>query len=287
MKNILVVSAAVLFIGVGAAASESDQVCSPQEPAWETCANWDAREFHDGSHFVRNNIWGEQSEGAGKQCLWAQSESCWGVLAKHRNGSGTPKGYPQAVQGWVTGNGFVSSRKRLGIPVKKLTHAKVHWKMDAPESGRYMALWDIYFHTKSNPDGDDKPHTSLMINQRIADDGYYATELLHCPQNNAPCPEVTFDNHTFKLWVGQADWATGNVIQLFLVPTSARLFGSEDLTLDLKAVIDGLRRSGLVPDSDYLTSIQIGWEIVEGGNFTTLEHWTALQDEAEPALSNR
>ncbi len=272
--------AALLLLAAGAANAQGK--CSTDTAEWQTCANWDAREFSGGAFFLRNNIWGSESPGAGKQCFWARSESCWGVVAEHRNGEGTPKGYPQSVQGWVTGNGIVSSRKRLGIPIRKLTKAKIHWKMDTPETGRYMALWDIYFHKKARPGGEDKPQTSLMINQRMADDGYYATQLLRCPQNNAPCPEVTFDGHTFKLWVGQADWATGNVIQLFLVPTKGRLFGSEDMTLDLKAVIDGLHQSGLIADSEYLTSIQAGWEIIEGGTFTTLEHWTALQDEPEP-----
>jgi hypothetical protein len=283
MMHCLAKRAALAVLALYAHHASAEQTCSSAAPKWQTCANWDAREFRDGAFFVRNNIWGEHNPGAGKQCLWAQSERCWGVIAEHRNGSGTPKGYPQAVQGWVTGNGIVSSEKRLGIPVNKIAHAKIHWKMDTPESGRYMALWDIYFHAKRNPDGDEKPRTSLMINQRMADDGYYATQLLRCPQSNAPCPEVTYDNHTFKLWIGKADWASGNVIQLFLVPTSGRLFGSEAMTLDLKAVIDALRKDGLIPDSDYLTSIQAGWEIIEGGSFTTLEHWTALQDEAMPA----
>jgi hypothetical protein len=82
--------------------------------------------------------------------------------------------------------------------------------------------------------------------------------------------------------VGEADWATDHVIQLFLTPTSGSLFGAESMTLDLKAVIDGLRGMGYIPNDDYLTSIQIGWEIIEGGEFQTTKFWTALQNEAEP-----
>ncbi|MGE0188565.1 MAG: hypothetical protein AB7F79_12620 [Steroidobacteraceae bacterium] len=215
--------------------------------------------------------------------MWANSQSCWGVTATHSNGNGIAKGYPQAVRGWVQGNGFTTTNSAMGIKVTNLTKAHVHWSMSAPTTGRYQALWDIYLHDKANPAGSETAHTSLMINQRIADDGYYAGQLANCPQTpGQPCPTVTFGGQTFRLWVGTAGWATGNVIQLFLVPNSGPLFGSETMTLDLKAVIDGLRGLGLIPDSDYLTSIQIGWEIIEGGTFTTNKFWTALQNEPDP-----
>ena len=255
--------------------------CSKNSAVWQTCNNWDAKTY--GKYWVRNNIWGQGSPGAGSQCMWASSESCWGVTATHSNGNGIPKGYPQTVRGWVQGNGFTVPNSGMGIKVTDLTKAKVHWTMSAPTGGRYMALWDIYLHNKANPAGGDTPRTSLMINQRIADDGYYAGEVANCPQTPGnPCPTVTWGGQTFKLWVGKADWASGNVIQLFLTPTSGPLFGSESMTLDLKAVIDGLRGMGYIPNDDYLTSIQIGWEIVDGGEFQVTKYWTALQDEPDP-----
>jgi hypothetical protein len=35
--------------------------------------------------------------------------------------------------------------------------------------------------------------------------------------------------------------------------------------------------------TDYLTSIQAGWEIIQGGQFTTRDFWTAVQDEPDPS----
>jgi hypothetical protein len=265
--------------GTGGGGGGTPLACSTSQAVWQSCSNWDSRTYS--KYWVRNNIWGQGSPGAGSQCMWAASESCWGVTATHSNGNGIPKGYPQAVRGWVQGDGFTVANSGMGIKVTELTKAKVHWTMDTPTSGRYMALWDIYFHSKSNPGGGETPRTSLMINQRIADDGYYAGELANCPQGGA-CPTVTWGGQTFRLWVGKADWATGNTIQLFLTPTSGALFGSETMTLDLKAVIDGLRGMKLIPDTDYLTSIQIGWEIIDGGTFQTSKYWTALQNEPDP-----
>ncbi len=264
----------------GSGSTSTPLACSTSKAVWQSCSNWDARTYD--KYWVRNNIWGQGSPGAGSQCMWAANEGCWGVTATHSNGNGIPKGYPQAVRGWAQGDGFTVPNSGMGIKVTDLKKAKVHWTMDTPTSGRYMALWDIYFHNKAAPGGGETPRTSLMINQRIADDGYYAGQLANCPQNGGSCPTVTWGGQTFRLWVGKADWATGNTIQLFLTPTNGSLFGSESMTLDLKAVIDGLRGMKLIPDTDYLTSIQIGWEIIDGGTFQTSKYWTALQNEPDP-----
>ena len=54
-------------------------------------------------------------------------------------------------------------------------------------------------------------------------------------------------------------------------------------TMDLKSAIDDLSSDGYISATDdYLTSIQIGWEIIEGGTFRTNDFWTALQDEVSP-----
>jgi hypothetical protein len=275
-------TATVTINGTGSSSGggSTPVACSSSKAVWQSCSNWDARTY--GKYWVRNNIWGEGSWGAGSQCMWAVNESCWGLTATHSNGNGIPKGYPQAIRGWAQGDGFTVPNSGMGIKVTDLTKAKIHWTMDAPTGGRYMALWDIYFHSKANPAGGETPRTSLMINQRIADDGYYAGQVANCPQGGGACPTVTWGGHTFRLWVGKESWASGNTIQLFLTPTSGSLFGSETMTLDLKAVIDGLRKLGYIPDSDYLTSIQNGWEIIDGGTFQTSKYWTALQGEPDP-----
>jgi hypothetical protein len=257
------------------------EACAKTPASWATCDNWALQNYRGGKYFVRNNIWGQANPGGGQQCIWANSEHCWGITATHKNATGLVKGYPHIVRGWATGDGFKNANHGLGIRVTDLTKARLHWKMKAPTGGRYQALWDIYFHSKANPGGGDKAQTSLMINQRLADDGYYAGELTHCPQNNGVCPPITLGGQNFRLWIGKSEWSTGNTIQLHKLPVEGRVWGSEDMTLDLKVVIDGLRKLRLIPDDVYLTSIQAGWEIIEGGTFETLEFWTAVQDDPE------
>lgn len=281
-SSLLAVTALFELLSVSIATAQSTDgefkkapPCSIAWSKWQSCDGYAWRAFDDNRYYVRNNTWGQSNPGAGRQCMWARSQSCWGVKAEHANGTGIPKGYPQAVRGWVTGDGFKTENSGMGISVNDLTKAHVHWSTSAPDHGRYMALWDIYFHDRPNPAGSDLPHTSLMINQRIADDGYYAGIV-------ANLPEVELDGQTFRLRKYKADWASGNVIELFKTPVTGQLFGSEDMSLDLKTVIFKLRDMGLIPASDYLTSIQIGWEIIDGGVFQTKSFWTALQNEPDP-----
>jgi hypothetical protein len=170
----------------------------------------------------------------------------------------------------------------MGIKVTQLTKARLRWTMDAPKTGRYQALIDVYFHDKAD---------ALMVHEYIVDNGYYAIIT-------ANDPVVTIDGHKFKVHIDHA-FSSNYTIALFLVDTVAgSLIGAEDLTLDLKAVIDYFRRSNLgikdtggnvintplISDNEYLTSINAGWEVNVGGKFTTTSFWTALQNEPDGTL---
>jgi hypothetical protein len=263
--------------GAGGSAGELGTPCDPTHPLWQTCDNWATQDY--GLYVVRNNIWGSDDPAAGSQCIWSSSEHCWGIEAAHQNGTGQVKGYPQIIRGWAIGNGYMNSAHGMGIRVSDLTKARIHWNMTAPTDGRYMALWDIYFHPTATPGG-EKAKINLMLFQRIVDsDGWFTSDT-------AGLPIVTLAGEQWKQRITEGDSmsATTRVITLYRQPESASaFFGSEDMTLDLKAMIDQLVGLGyLSATEDYLTGIQIGWEIIWGGTFQTNEFWTALQDEPDP-----
>ena len=169
----------------------------------------------------------------------------------------------------------------LGILVGDLRKAHIRWKMTTPPAGgyiRFMALWDIYFHTKPNPGG-EAAQINLMIFQKIRDDeGWFGLDT-------AGLQVVTFDGRPFRMRVSRWGAGTERVVTLFLDPHTDYDFGTDDMTLDLKAVIDSLVGLGhLSTTTDYLTSIQAGWEIVSGGTYQTLDFWTAVQNEADGAV---
>lgn len=118
-----------------------------------------------------------------------------------------------------------------------------------------------------------------MLFQRIVDqDGWFGTDT-------ASLPVVTLAGQQWKQRITESETisATTRTITLYRLPEiGGTTFGSEDMTLDLKSMIDALAARGkLSATEDYLTSIQIGWEIIWGGTFQTNDFWTAIQNETD------
>lgn len=237
-------------------------------------------------YYARMNAWNAGTGGFRYQRTWANNERDWGVTSTHMN-DGQVKSYSSVVRGWAWGEGFNGiNNSGLGIQISALTKARMRWAFLAPNdyggavganaTNRVNVLWDTYFHTSSNPGPNDLPHTSVMINQYDVDgDGYYGG----LAQQGTT---VTLGGRQWRMYVFQSSWASGNTIELFPGPFPDYLvFGTKDLTVDYRAVILDLVARGLIPASDYLTSIQAGYEVIAGGTFQTTIFWTALQNEVD------
>lgn len=230
-------------------------------------------------YVVRNNYWNHSAAGAGTQTVWAASANCWGVDSSHSDEApkGTVKGYPDIQRGWGIGAaGYPIGTHGLGMMVSELTAARIRWWMRAPTSGRAWGLWDVYFHETPDP-GSGVAAVNLMIQQRIVDSDRWM-------QNDSSAwPRVTIDGVTFRENLQTStESSSRNRVRLYVDREDGFVLGTDDLELDLKAVIDYYVAQGSIRSTDYLTSIQAGWEIVSGGEFVTEEFWTAVQDEPIP-----
>ncbi len=260
-------------VNKGGSSGTGAKACSKQG-SWSTSDQYGGTSFDE--YIIRNNAWGLSEAGAGQQTIWAISSRCWGVDATHQDlePKGRVKGYPDIARGWTLGN--KAGANGLAIQVSNLTKAKIRWSMQAPTTGRTWALWDIYFHETNTPP-DAKAPVNLMIQQRIVDDTNWMQT------DSAKWNKVTFDGITFREKLETTSVSsTRNRIQLYIDVASGSVLGMDDMTLDLKAVIDHYVSSGQIKSSDWLTSIQAGFEIVSGGTYVTDEFWTALNDETEP-----
>ncbi len=271
--------------GTGAAGAANGTGGSATAPApscagsgvWQTSDLWASKTFE--SYFVRNNFWNNDAAGAGSQTLWAGASHCWGVNAAHSDvdPKGTVKSYPDIARGWVVGtDGYTNPNHGLAIQVSALTKAKIRWKMQAPATGRTWALWDIYFHDSASPSGARAP-VNLMIQQRIVDSDHWMQD------DSSSWPKVSIAGYDFREFTeGASVSSTRSRVMLYVDGENGDVLGVDDMTLDLKAVIDHYVQAGKILSSDYLTSIQAGWEIVSGGAYQTDDFWTAVQDEPEP-----
>jgi hypothetical protein len=261
--------------GAGGMSVPPSPPCS-KDGAWKSSDPW-GQDTYDDKYTVRNNFWNQSAAGSGNETIWAKTSRCWGVDASHTDADpkGTVKGYPDIARGWTIGNNL--GNNGLAIQVSKLKKAKIRWKMTAPTTGRTWGLWDIYFHTSENPSGDKAP-VNLMIQQRIVDsDGWMQSD-------SSGWTKVTIAGIKFreKLETSTVS-STRNRIQLYIDYGDGRVLGRDDMVFDLKAIIDHYVEGGQIKSTDWLTSIQAGWEIVSGGTYQTDDFWTALNDEPEPS----
>ena len=267
---------------VGVAGGSSGPACDKSMATWTDSDDlWASNDY--GPNFLRKNFWNNMASGAGSVTLWAASSRCWGVDATSDDTvkPGTVKSYPDMARGWVVGTaGFQNPNSGLPIQVKDLKKAKIRWNMAISGSPlRHYALWDIYFHDTATPGKGTAP-VNLMIKQRVADPSKYEQD-----KESGGTAAVT---HTFSGITFRENKNTGLksgsriVVELFATPVNGVDMGVDDMTLDLKEVIDFYVKDGSILSTDYLTSIQTGWEIVAGGSFVTKDFWTALQDEPEP-----
>lgn len=267
--------------GTGGVAVPASPSCS-ETGAWKTTEQYGQNAYDLGkgvSYSLRNNFWNQGANGAGQQTLWGTSSRCWGVHAKHTDAEpkGSVKGYPDIARGWTLGN--QNGANGLAVQVSSLTKATLRWKMTAPTTGRAWALWDIYFHeSKSASTGSTLAPVNLMIQQRIVDTSGWMM------QDSGSWNKVNIGGIPFreKLETGSTVSSTRNRIQLYVNSANGNVLGKDDMLIDLKAIVDHYVDGGQIKSGDWLTSIQAGYEIVEGGDFTTNDFWTALNDEAWP-----
>jgi len=269
--------------GATAGAAGSSGGCDKSMATWTDSDDlWASNDY--GPNFLRKNFWNNKASGAGALTLWAASSSCWGVDAASDDSvnPGTVKSYPDMARGWVVGTaGFQNPNSGLPIQVKDLRKAKIRWNMAVSGSPlRHYALWDIYFHESAMP-GKGAAPVNLMIKQRVVDPSHYEQDK---ESGGADAVTQTFSGITFRENKNTGlKSGTRIVVELFAMPVNGADMGVDDMTLDLKEVIDHYVADGSILTTDYLTSIQAGWEIVAGGTFVTKDFWTALQDEPEPA----
>jgi hypothetical protein len=256
--------------------------CDKSMATWTDGAdNYASKTF--GSSFLRKNFWNARAAGSGTLTLWAVDSRCWGVDATSEDmvNPGTVKSYPDMARGWVVGTaGFQNPNSGLPIQVSALKKAKIRWKMSVSGTPlRHYALWDIYFHESAMPGRGTAP-VNLMIKQRVVDPDHYEQDT---ESGGESAVTHTFSGITFRE-NKNTGLKSGSriVVELFATPVNGDDMGVDDMTLDLKEVIDFYVKDGSILSTDYLTSIQTGWEIVAGGTFVTTDFWTALQDEPEP-----
>jgi hypothetical protein len=213
-------------------------------------------------YIIQNNIWGSNPAW---QNTWSAAGSGWwayGVSSGHVNGTGSPKSFPSAVRGWVYGQW--SNNSGLPRQVSGLNGCNFSWNTETPSTGRWNQILDIYFCYDNNPGGNKNKISCNILVQTNQSSNYYWNGW---NQNNAnqSVEYHTIDGVEYTVVITQdQEYSTG---RKFPWINFHRKYGTNNMSnYNLKPLFDFCKNRGWIKTTDYLISIQNGWEIVDGNN---------------------
>jgi hypothetical protein len=276
-KNIRVVVVLLLFV------CGSTPLVFAQN--WSSCSGWDYTIY--GNYIVRNNTWGNYNPGfVAPQCMTAQSKNVWTVSAAHTNGTGQVKAYPQCWTGWQKGNGWIvppailPQEANAGAPNNVL----IDWTFTGPTTGRYLSALDCYTHAVPNPGGagnggaDDAEWNILIFPHYQDNTGYFQGDTL------SPW-EAGRHFIDGRWWYVQVNFNSSfGWCKRHMVFKAVSLYQNVN-DLNLNAFVQFGRDKGWVTGPQYITSVQAGWELIEGGNGFSTSNFDVAAVPATPPIT--
>jgi hypothetical protein len=193
---------------------------------WESCGQW--ANWEDGGYILYNNIWGE---GAGEQCIWANSYSNWGVWADHPETSGV-KSYPN------------STLPDINTRISQLESLTSNFNCTVPSGGSYTTTYDIWSGRKKE--------IMLWMNKQGAV-GPWADQYDEYGNAIPKAEDVTVGGHTWDFYYNGG--SRGMHVYSF-VRTSNTNAG----TVDILAILNWMKNNGWVTDIT-IGYVQLGFEI--------------------------
>lgn len=198
-----------------------------------------------GSYMVQNDVWNPLN-GATQSITAYQGPGANSVAFRVQPNinvsSLEPASYPSAVYGWHFGSfhgGYTTARQ-----ISAISSAPSVYEYCAPSSGRYNVAYDLWIHPQTNPPNPDGG-TELMIWIGTRDATPIGSEV----------GTATLAGATWEVWYGDDAWDTLSYRRITNTP-------SVDFDL-MEFIRDGVSR-GYYQSSEYLLSVQTGFEIWEG-----------------------
>jgi hypothetical protein len=224
---------------------------------WESCGQW--AEWSDGGYNLYNNIWGD---GAGEQCIWANSYRNWGVWADHPDTSGV-KSYPN------------SELPNINTSLSDLQSLTSDFDVTVPAAGAYTSTYDIWSGRRYE--------IMLWMNQ----EGPIGPWAGAWDEFGNPIPDatdVTVGGHT---WNAYYNGGVHGRHVISLLRTSNTSAGS----VDILAVLNWIQTQGWIGDIT-IDEVQFGFEITSsagGLDFTVNDYsveYSTTSTAAPAAPSN-
>jgi hypothetical protein len=189
---------------------------------------------------AENNVTGAVT----KQCITAEGASFTVTTSEHKaNPKGAPVAYPSLVKGCHRTD--CSTNSNLPKQVSALGSVPSSWKFESA-AGIWSANYDLWFDRTAKANGQNGGaeltvwvDTSGPVNPR-----------------GARVETVDIAGSKWEIWLESAGSKHA---------TYRRVEGTRSVDLDLKLFIDDAKRRGYLKDEWYLTRVQTGFSLWEGG----------------------
>jgi hypothetical protein len=192
---------------------------------WESCGQWAS--WEDGGYILYNNIWGD---GAGEQCIWANSYYDWGVWADHPDTVGV-KSYPN------------SGLADIDSSISGLASLTSTFNCTVPSAGNYCTSYDVW---------SGRRYEIMIWMNKHGSVGPWADDY---DELGNPIPKATnldLGGHTWDFY-----YNGGGRMHVY---SFLRTTNTNSGTVDILAVLQWLNNNGWVSDLN-MDKVQLGFEI--------------------------
>lgn len=223
----------------------------------------DYRHFRAGEYLIANNVWGKAGIGTDEtyeQCIWLDSRDApvrggwdwsWPV------GNERVKAYPEIIYGWSPWSES-STTPRLPVRLAELGGFIVSYDttLDAPEAV-FNTSFDLWLTSSLPPSLDNRTHEVMIwVNQQNwSASASSVTQFLE---------RTSIDEAEYDVWKTENSW--DYIAFRKVIPTSTG-------TVRIGSFLDYLVRTGHIPASAYLASIEFGNEVVSGTGRITIRRY--------------
>jgi hypothetical protein len=210
-------------------------------------------------YHINNNVWQQNLNGVGRQCIWHTDQNNWGADASHSFGNGQIKSYASVI----LGNHYGDRTQNGSFPLQASNiissrNLYTRWIHDEYNANHYNASYDIWFDEQARENGNNSHEIMIWParkNQEPIAERYDGNGAVPWKRN------INIDGKQYNIYRGSNGQ---NKVLTFIPISSAR-----DFSANLKAFIKRAVDLGWMTNRLYCTSVQAGWEIISGGNFVT------------------
>ena len=249
--------------GVCSGGSCQESTCKANMPQQGKTSTAGASINDLGRYWINNNQWGA-SGSSGTQSIWSTCSSGntigWGTEWNWSGSAGQVKSYASSVLGWHWG--WKASNTGLPVQLSANKNITCGWTYRVQPGQTINVSYDLFAHTKSNPNSEEDPSDEIMI-------------WLYRSGGAAPIggkvASVNIAGTAWDLHQGSnGRWQVHSFVRSSNADTGA--------TLNLMDFLGDLTANRGLSKSKYLTSIQSGTEVFLGsGRLDTDQYYCTIQ----------